>query len=180
MKSAHRRLQKPTRRGAVAVMVAVCLTILMAVLALAIDGGNLLDAQRQCQAGADAAALAAACQLYANYATDQGKDPSGAANNAAIAMANINGYNNDGVTNKVYVNIPPKYDQTPWSNWTYQPYKGLDSYVEVIIEFHEKRGFSSLLGSSDLIVRTRAVARGAWTVPHAGVLLLQYTGTNLQ
>src|SRR5207245_3345883 len=170
IKSVHRRLQKPTRRGAVAVMVAVCLTMLMAVLALAIDGGNLLDDQRQCQAGADAAALAAASQLYANYAADQGKDPGNRAYDAAVALASANGYNNDGVTNNVYVNIPPKYDQTPWSNWSHQPYRGNDGYAEVIIELNEKCAFSRMMRSTDLIVPTRAVARGTWHKPHTGAV----------
>ncbi|HMC64295.1 MAG TPA: pilus assembly protein TadG-related protein [Gemmataceae bacterium] len=176
MRSARFRSKNKARKGAVAVMVAVCLTMLMAVLALAIDGGNLLDDQRQCQAAADAAALAAACDLYSNYQANQGKDPSGTAKDAALAIAKVNGYNNDGVTNKVYVNIPPKYDQTPWSNMTSQPYKGVDSYVEVIVEYHQKRGFSGLLGSSDLIVRSRAVARGAWVTPRIGILVLNYSG----
>src|SRR5438093_13447874 len=98
MKSAHRRLQKPTRRGAVAVMVAVCLTMLMAVLAIAIDGGNLLDDQRQCQAVADAAAMAGACDLYSNYGANQGVDQSNSARNAALAVAQTNGYLDDANT----------------------------------------------------------------------------------
>jgi len=176
MRPAHFGTRQATRRGGVAVIVAVCLTILMAVAALAIDGGNLQDDQRQCQAAADAAALAAACDLYTNYQANQGKDPSGTAANAAIAVATANGFNNDGVTSKVYVNIPPAYDQTPWSNWAHQPYKGLDGYAEVIIEQHEKRAFSRVLGSSDLIIRTRAVARGAWVSPKIGILVLNYSG----
>src|SRR5438552_6496661 len=174
MRFAHTSSRKATRSGSVAVIVAVCLTILMAAVALAIDGGNLLDDQRQCQAAADAAAMAAACELYTNFANDQGKDPNSKAHDAAIAIAKANGFNNDGETNKVYVNIPPKYDQTPWSNLSYQPYKGLDGYVEVVIEYHQKRGFSKFMSSSDLIVRTRAVAHGACQPYNAGVIVLNY------
>ena len=43
---------RATRPGNLVVIVAVCLTVLMAVVALAMDGGNLLDDQRQCQAAA--------------------------------------------------------------------------------------------------------------------------------
>ncbi len=52
------RRRSATRRGGVAVMVAVCLTILMAVLALAMDGGRLRDDKRQCKAGAEGAGMA--------------------------------------------------------------------------------------------------------------------------
>src|SRR5207249_11475775 len=134
-----------SRRGAVAVIVAVCLTIVVAVVAIAMDGGTLLDDQRQVQAGADAAALAAACDLYANYPTNLGKDSSSSAYNAAIAAALANGYNNDGVTNKVTVNIPPQYP-APWDTLPNKPYLNKDAYAEVIVEYYQPRGFSGLLG----------------------------------
>ena len=48
------------QRGGVAVMVAISMTALMAVLALGIDYGALLDARSEAQRAADAAALAGA------------------------------------------------------------------------------------------------------------------------
>src|SRR5262249_7196779 len=87
-------LRKPARRpGTVAVIVAVCLTILVAAMAFALDGGILLGERRHAQAVADAAALAAACELFNNYWGDSGvdKSPYPAAASAVLA-AQANGY----------------------------------------------------------------------------------------
>jgi len=54
------------RRGIVLVLVAVCLAVILAFVAIAIDGGNLLEQRRQVQATADAAALAAAAPWLAD------------------------------------------------------------------------------------------------------------------
>ncbi|HZT79695.1 MAG TPA: pilus assembly protein TadG-related protein, partial [Gemmataceae bacterium] len=94
-------LPRGRRRGAVAVLVAVCLTVLMGVVALSIDGGLLLQERRRAQATADAAALAAADDLFKNYNTNLGKDPSGSAAASARTVAKANGYSNDGTTSVV-------------------------------------------------------------------------------
>ena len=111
------------RRGNVAVFVAVCMVVLLATLAVAVDGGTLLTQRRQGQAVADAAALAAAADLYDYYWSNSGKDPSDTAKASAIAYAAANGYANDGVRSTVTVNIPPKSGD----------YEGLDGYVEVLV-----------------------------------------------
>src|ERR1700731_4600732 len=80
------------RLGTVAVIVAVSLTALLGVLAIGLDGGLLLTERRRAQSTADAAALAAAADLYKNYSTNQGKDPSGTAKQAALNLATPNGY----------------------------------------------------------------------------------------
>src|SRR4051794_13672683 len=94
------------RRGAVAVMVAICLTAIMGGMALALDGGLLLDQRRRTQAAADAAALAAADTLYSNYQNGNGYDQGGA-RASALSYASANGYSNDGSRSIVTVNIPP-------------------------------------------------------------------------
>jgi len=53
----------PRRTGTVIVVVAVCLIGILAFVALALDGGMLLDKRRQAQCASDAAALAAAYVL---------------------------------------------------------------------------------------------------------------------
>src|SRR5271157_3285333 len=60
-----------TRRGMVAAQVVLSMSVLMAMLAVVADGGLLLVERRHAQATADAAALAAACDLYspANWNT---------------------------------------------------------------------------------------------------------------
>ena len=63
-----------TRRGMVTAQVVMSMGVLMAILALVTDVGVLLVERRHAQATADAAALAAASDLYANWNSNQGSD----------------------------------------------------------------------------------------------------------
>src|SRR6185437_17046795 len=101
------RKSRRIRRGTVAVLTALCLVAVMGFAALAIDAGLLHNDRRSAQAAADAAAMAGASSLFANYRTNQGADPTGSAAAKALAAAAANGFNNDGTTNTVVVNIPP-------------------------------------------------------------------------
>ena len=148
------------RRGAVAPLVAVSLVAMIGVVALALDGGLLLDNHRRVWAGADASALAAADDLFRNYRTNNGLDPSGTARASALSTAAANGYSNDGVNSVVTVNIPPKSGK----------FVGRAGYAEVIIQFNQKRGFSSFFSSGDLPVSSRAVAAGHTN--NIGILIL--------
>src|SRR5262245_3653248 len=67
-------LSSQRRHGAVALLVAICLTVLVGILAIAVDGGMLLSEQRHAQATADAAAMAAATVLFADYPAHAGVD----------------------------------------------------------------------------------------------------------
>ncbi len=154
------------RRGAVTVMVALCLTGLIGVLALAFDGGSLQSEKKHAQAVADAAAMAAASVLYQNYPTNAGTDPNGSAATAALNLAKANGYANDGTDTVVTVNIPPASG----------PYTNQNGYVEVLVTDNQARSFGSIFGSGRMAVRARAVARGAWVAPNAGVIVLDYSG----
>lgn len=156
------------RPGAVAPLVALSLVALMSLVAIALDGGLLLDQRRSCQAAADAAALAAAEDLYYRWQTNSGSDTSGTAKDAALAIAAANGYTNDGVTSIVTVNIPP----------TSGNFAGLAGYAEVIIQYNQRRGFSGIFASGDLPVRARAVARGSWAPFNDGILVLHPTAAN--
>jgi hypothetical protein len=161
----ERRLGKgqgPARRGAIIPLVAICLTVLLGVVAIALDGGNLLSERRHGQVTADAAALAAAADLYKNFALNQGKDPSGSAKQAALDLAKANGYTNDTTNSVVTVNIPPKSGS----------FSGQAGFAEVIVQFNQKRGFSGIFGSGDIAVRARAVARGNQQVTKKGLILL--------
>jgi hypothetical protein len=119
---------------------------------------------RRARGHADAAAMAAACMLYKNYPADKGTDPNGYAAKEAEDTAKRNGVANDGKTSKIVVNIPPKKG----------PYKDKASYVEVTVTYYVKRGFSRIFGSAPIAVQARAVARGAWVAPKAGVIILDY------
>jgi Flp pilus assembly protein TadG len=154
------------RRGTVAAIVAVSLTALLGVLAIGLDGGLLLTERRRAQSTADAAALAAAADLYKNYSTNQGTDPSGTAKQAALNLASANGYANDGTNSTVTVNIPPLSGS----------YKGQAGYAEVIVQFNEPRAFSAIFGSGTMPVGFRAVAGG--NPGGIGILILDPSSTD--
>jgi hypothetical protein len=153
------------RRGAVAILVAVCLTVLVGIVAIAVDGGMLLDNRRQVQAAADAAALAAAADLYYNYPVNSGLDPSSTASNSAISTATANGFVNGDGDDTVVVNIPPKSGA----------FTGQAGYVEVIITYNQPRYFSNIFGAGAMPVKARAVARGIWAPFNNGVIVLHPT-----
>ena len=145
-----------TRRGMVAAQVALSLSALMAMLAVVADGGLLLVERRHAQATADAAALAAASDLYVNWNTNNGTDPSGTALASALGVASANGYTNDGTTSTVTVNISPKkYSGGPNAGTTLPP-----GYAEATVTWNQQRFFSGIFGSGAIPVSARAVARG--------------------
>src|SRR6187200_873919 len=88
----NRKPHRLARRGAIVVLVACCLTIILAFVALAIDGGGLLELRRKSQATADAAAFAAAEDLFRNYPRNRGLDSGGTAVSRALAIAATNGF----------------------------------------------------------------------------------------
>ena len=138
------------RRGNVLVLVAVCLPVMLAIAALALDGGLLLTERRHAQAVADAAARAAACDLYQNFYANWGTDPKGTAAASALLTAAANGYSNDGTASLVTVNIPPQSGD----------HAGQKGYAEVLVQFNQNRMFSSIFGSGTIPISARAVARG--------------------
>jgi hypothetical protein len=181
----------PARRpGSVAVIVAVCLTILLMALAFALDGGILLSERRHAQAVADAAALAAGCDLYNNYWSNAGldKEPYSAAA-SAVSAAQANGYVTGGTAtstaqatstvvfpkttttctttdSSITINIPPLSGD----------HVGQKGYVEVIVQYNEPRCFSSIFSSEPITVKARSVALGAAVAADVGILVLDPTG----
>ena len=159
-------LAENTRRGMVTAQIALSMGVLMGTLALVVDGGLMLVERRHAQATADAAALAAASDIYTNSA--------GTASTSATNVASDNGYANDGTTSTVTVNIPPLAGN----------FVGNAGCVEVIVTYNMQRGFSAIFGSGTIPVSARAVAQGQ-PVPGAdgqglpGILLLGNTGTTL-
>jgi Flp pilus assembly protein TadG len=152
------------RRGTVTVWVVACLSVLVGVAAVGMDGGRMMDERRSAQAAADAAALAAGADMYENYAANTGADPDGTARAAALLAAAANGYANDGTNSVVTVNIPPASG----------PFAGKAEYAEVVIESNIDAGFSRIFSAGKLAVRARAVARGR---PRAiGIIALSPSG----
>lgn len=154
--------RKSVREGKVVVLVAVSLVAVVSMLALSLDGGNLLSERRHAQAVADAAALSAAGDLYYKYWAESGWDPQGTARQFALTTAANNGYTNDGVESVVTVHIPP---QTGF-------FIGRPGYVEVIVEYRQSRAFSNIFTSGPIPVSARAVAIGAPIAGDVGILVL--------
>jgi Flp pilus assembly protein TadG len=147
------------RKGAVVPLVAVSLAMILGFVAIAIDGGLLLD-RRQCvQSTADAAALAAANDLYSNYISNKGLDPNGTAAAAASTVAAANGFPN------ITVNIPPLSG----------PFTGQAGYAEVYVNYSQQRYFSTIFGSKPVPISCRAVATGRWAPVKDGILVLNPT-----
>jgi hypothetical protein len=158
----------------VAPLTVLSLCVLVAVLALVLDGGGLLAERRHAQATADAAALAAAADLFTNYNTNAGLDPSGTAAASALALAAANGYANDGTTSVVTVNLAPQNDQGGPNAGSPIP----AGYVEVLVQYNAAGTFSSTFQPGPVPVCARAVARGQVGPIRDGVLLLNLTGSS--
>lgn len=156
-----------TRRGTIVVLVAASLVVLLAFVAIAVDGGGLLDRRRGVQATADAAAMSAAESLFLNYPQNHGYDPQGAAVARARAIAGANGYgDSDSV---VTVRVAPQL-------YLGGPYKGTPvppGYAEATVQFNQRRHFSAVLGSGAIPVAARAVARGKWEPAGIGIHVLE-------
>src|SRR5262245_5416735 len=123
-----------SRSGTVAVICAVCLVVVLAFVAIAIDGGGLMDDRRRAQSAADAAALAGAADLFAKWQTNTGTDKQGTAVTRAIAASAANGF----PAPEVY--CPPQSG----------PFAGQAGYIEVIVNYSQKRAFSRIWGKTDL------------------------------
>jgi hypothetical protein len=158
---------RPNRRsGSVVVWLIVCLGVIVGIVGLGMDGGRMMEERRRAQAAADAAALAAAKDLYAKNDQNRGTDPSGTARAAALACAAANGFSNDGKASAVTVHIPP----------TSGAFAGRAEYVEVIIRSDLNASFSAVFTKDPLRVQARAVARGR--PKQIGLLLLQKGGSD--
>jgi hypothetical protein len=153
-----RSCPRPKRPQAAAVtpLAVLNLSLLVGVVALVVDGGTLMEARRHVQAGADAAALAGAADLYTNYSTNQGIDLNGTAQASALAIASANGFDNDGVQSTVTVNTSPRpYQGGPNAGQPIPP-----GYIEVLIQYNATHLFSGVFGAGSTPVPARAVARG--------------------
>ena len=141
--------------------VAVALSLLLTALAVTVDLGFLLLERRHAQAAADAAALAAAGDIYT------GSPGTAAGSATTVAQANYTG-----TTPTVTVNIPP-------STGAFAGNTG--GYVEVIVTWNQPRFFSAILGSGTIPVSARAVARGASVYGGSGspAILMLGSGTNI-
>lgn len=112
---------KNNERGQAIVLLVLAMVGLMGAAALAVDGGRAYFGQRTAQNAADNAALSGA------YALCTG----GNVNTSTLDSAALNGFDNDGSTNTVTVNVPPATG----------PNSGDTNYVEVLINSQQDASF---------------------------------------
>jgi hypothetical protein len=150
------------------------MTVVLGIAAIVLEGGLMLAQREHAQATADAAALAAAIDLANSYNLLTAANPTGGSSAVTDAqnVASANGFNNDGTTNTVTVNIPPT------SGYFTDTSKYL-GYVEVIVTWNQPRYFSGIFGSGTIPVSARAVARGKAGMQAVNILTLGTSGTDL-
>ena len=122
MRNVRNKLQE--ERGQILILVVLLTTVMLGVVGLAIDSGFHYVARRQLQNAADQATLAAAYEMQ--YETNDA-----AAIAAALDNAAANGFDNDGTSNTVTVNIPATTGQ----------YAGNPHSIEVVIRDLNVRTF---------------------------------------
>jgi hypothetical protein len=132
--------------GQVLAIFALSLTAILLAGALAFDGGVMFVERRDQQNAADAAAIAGARYLTGSIASARS-----AAEAAARAIADANGFRNGDGDIFVDVNIPPR-------NGTH---RGLNGYIEVEITNNRPSVFAGVMGVFDWDVSARAVARNS-------------------
>lgn len=152
---------RSSESGQALVMVAMCMTIVMGALGLAIDVGLLFHTKQRVQIAADAAATAASLDYLYNQSVSS-------AQAAGLAASAENGFTNgsDGVT--VTVTVPPQ-DGPNQSN----------GFAEAIVSKRAATDFMAVFGLSTMKVAARSVA-GAPAIGQACIWLMNSTGTGLQ
>jgi len=138
------KLNRKYERGQALILIVGAIIGLVALVALAIDGGNVLSNRRSAQNAADTAALAGALAKVKN------QDWSG----AALARATSNNFTND-ASNTVTVTNPP----AAGCNGTNGPYAGNNEYIQVIIHSTVDTYFGSIVGRDQLHNCVEAIAR---------------------
>lgn len=186
MKALLRRLKKPrhpdhfdANSGQALVLIGIAALGLFAIMGLAIDGGRLLFLRREAQNAADAAAIAAARAMCT------GRDPEP----YALAAADANRFDNNGVDNWVTVNTPPQN-----ANFTI-PDECLGCYVEVTVKGEIPPSFIGLVYDGELAANGHAIGtcnpdilassdtapeiRAAWGMYECSPNAVTITGSNI-
>ena len=146
--------------GQALVLTAICMTVLMGFLGLAIDVGLLFQTRQRVQTAADAAATAAALDyLYGGSVTS--------AQAAGKAAAAQNGFTDGSNSVTVTINVPPKSGPDQSGN-----------FAEAIIGDPSSTNFMSLFGFHTVNVGGRAVA-GSPAAGNACIWLMATSGTGL-
>jgi hypothetical protein len=152
-----RRTRSNVRRGAVAVVAAMSLPVLIGVMALAVDGGLLMVEKRRAQIAADAAAYAALRTYDKVQKENSGADPLIAASAAAVDYAGASYPSGSSATTTVALASPPAR------------YGTADLTLRATVTSHPPRLFSGIFGGPPPVVSAESVAV---RVPTAGASVI--------
>lgn len=130
-----------TERGQAIIIIVFAMIGLIAMTALAVDGGRIFLEDRRVQNAADSIALGAAMARV--------KDPQGDWGSKAYAIGRSNGYDNNGASNSIRLNSPPV-------NGTYA---GDIEYIEVRVFSTVETYFGGVVGFRRTVVAGQAISR---------------------
>jgi hypothetical protein len=133
------------QKGQALVLIVLGIVGMIALVALAIDGGNAFMNRRHAQAAADAAAMAAALAKINNQDW----------NASGLARAASNDFNNDGIHNTVTVVNPPGTG----CNGVVGPYAGNNEYIQVIINSSIDTFFAQIVGVTQTSSCVESISR---------------------
>lgn len=148
-------------RGQVLALTALCSTILVGFMGLAVDVGTFYRAKRNIQIAADAAAVAAAQDYLYNQSVSS-------AQTVGQAASASNGYTNNSGGVVVTVNMPPQSGPNQSTG-----------FAEAIVSAPNPTFFLRALGFNSVTVAARAVA-GTPTTGSACLWLMATSGTGLK
>jgi len=131
----------PPQRGQAIILVVFVMVGLIALVALAVDGGRAYLEKQTIQNVADSVALDGALQRL--------RHPGAVWVDASYEIAKTKGYDNNGVTNWVYVNSPPLTGK----------YKDDIEYIQVGVRSRIATTFGRVIGIQSLTVFAEAVSR---------------------
>lgn len=136
------------QRGQALIIIVGAIIGMIAIVALAVDGGNAFSDRRHAQNAADTAALASALAKVSEQDWLA----------AGMDRAASNGYINDGIRSTVTINNPPSAsDCNPTGSVS--PYVGDDEYIQVIILSHLDTYFAPVIGVDQVHNCVEAIAR---------------------
>jgi len=146
--------------GNILVMAALGSTMLMGCMALSVDAGRLLLAQRQMQAFADAAAMAGALEINACGGTNNCQKMQDAASAAAteVGAGTVNIVTQCGSTSGK-IGLVVQLNNGPCANSS-DPNYGKSGYVEAVVGKKVTTVFGAVLGQSSFNVQARSEAGG--------------------
>ena len=154
------RRNASARRGAIAILVAFSLAVILAFLAISVDGGGLLEKRRHnARPTADAAAMAAARKVVRLLSRLPRPGCRRLCSQSGLRDRSLNGFNNDDTTSVVTVRTSPQ-------TYSGGPNAGMplpNGYAEVSVQHNQKRPICEAYhGNGKHPVQARAVARGNW------------------